>query len=292
MADQKNSRKRESRTLQLNVLLHGAFTFVQDKKMKRMVAAITKLKGHAYRAGSWLAETELRGGASYELKGVNPNSVLRFKKDQNLLVKFQSELLSTKPVPYATLRFPYAKKITSLRVAEIKRKFFSHSEDLVEPKPLQSVATLQVLTYDIENENKLELRADSGGGHYWEPAFTRNYVNLHIFSSEDSYHKPSNTGEDLNQCAALLGVKLLLNTRFLPASVIRDDPHALPDGVADEETETLAVRTLRMARLGRLVVQGGDANLAWRGNDALDGDPEACGPIFGCLYDFHKTVRR
>jgi hypothetical protein len=31
-----------------------------------------------------------------------------------------------------------------------------------------------------------------------------------------------------------------------------------------------------MARLGRLVGQNGDTNLAWYGNDALDGDPQSC----------------
>jgi len=68
-------------------------------------------------------------------------------------------------------------------------------------------------------------------------------------------------------------------TGTLRASAIPNDSH-LPAGVAAEETEDLAPRTLRMARLGRLVTLNGDANLAWYGNDALDSDPSACsGPV-------------
>jgi hypothetical protein len=55
---------------------------------------------------------------------------------------------------------------------------------------------------------------------------------------------------------------------------IADDE--LPPGVIAEETEDLAARTLRIARLGRLRRQNADLNQAWYGNEALDGDPDAC----------------
>jgi hypothetical protein len=276
VAVQMNSPNHGSGTL--NVLLHGAFAFVQDKKTKHIVAAIPKLKEHAYRAGSWLAETELRSG-SYELKGVTASNVLKFERKKNLLVNFEARQLSTKPVPYATLRFPYPKQITSLREVDTRREFFTHNEDLVENP--QHMATLQVLTYDIDDENRLALKADIGDGHYWEPAFIGDHINLHIFSSEEHYYKPSNAQEDFNQCVALLGAKLRLQTRFLPASQILEED--VPPGVAPQETEDLALRTLRLARLGRLVVQNGDTNLAWKGIDALDGDPQACAGLGGCL---------
>lgn len=279
MATRTNSHNDESGIL--NVLLHGAFTFVHNKKTKQLHALIPRLKEHAYRAGSWLAETELQRG-SYELKGVEASDTLKFERDKNILVKFRR--LSDKKRPYATLKFPYPKQIRSLRVAEVPIKSFDNPKYLIGPKKTMHMATLQVLTYDIDDENKLALKEEKNPdekGHFWEPAFTGNYINLHIFSSEDYYHKLSNAEEDFNQCVALLGVKLKLITLYLPASEILlvDD---LPDGVTPEETEALAVRTRRMAQLGRLVVQGGDANLAWHGNDALDGDPGACGSLGGC----------
>ena len=164
----------------------------------------------------------------------------------------------------------------------------------------QHVATLQVLTYDIDDPNDLALQAfnvDLRGeqrrkptdGHYWEPVFNGNYVNLHIFSSEDQYHKPSNSGEDLNRCIRQLGVDLAVNTnvvrvepgvelhpQLVPGGIEQDE---LPIGVQPQETESLMVRNLRMARLGRLVLNKGDANLAWYGNDALDSMGEACGSV-------------
>ena len=87
--------------------------------------------------------------------------------------------------------------------------------------------------------------------HYWEPAFTGNYVNLHIFSSEDYYHKPSNADEDINQCVALLGVNLQVDVRYVPARGIDSTQENLPPGVAPIETEDLASRTRGLAQLGR-----------------------------------------
>lgn len=296
MAAQRDSQNLQSGTL--NVLLHGAFTFVHDKINHCLVAAIPKLDQHAYRAGNWLAETELRGDTTYHLVGVKKADTLKFNRRRNVLVRFGAEQLSTNPVPYAILNFPYPKTIKSLRTANVARNLFTHAEDLIGPKRsknVQQMATLQIFTYDILNENKLKLKADDGDGHYWEPAFTRrfnharsqlgtqDFTNLHIFSSEEYYYRPSNTREDFNECVALLGAKLRLKTRFLPAGEIPNEGE-LPDGVAPQETEDLAPRTLRMARLGRLIVENGDANLAWRGNDALDGDPAGCGGLGGCLF--------
>jgi len=264
----------------LNVLLHGAYTFIDDKDAKQIHALIPRLKEHVYRAGSWLAETELRG-ASYRLSGVKSSHALRFEHDKNVLVWYHRR--PDDAAVYGKFEFPYPKYIRSLRGAEVPLKYFSHREDLVEPEKPQHIATLQVLTYDINDENELALKAETGEDHHWQPAFTGDHINLHIHASEDHYYKPSNAREDFNACVRLLGVNLELQTRFLPAKGILDSDGPLPYGVTPEETEPLAVRTLRMARLGRLVVQGGDANQAWHGNDALDGDPQACASVGGCL---------
>jgi len=268
----------------LNVIFHGAFTFDQRTEPNRLLALMPKIPRHVYRAGSWLAETDLRGRTQseevvYELSGVKPGAgKFSPEQHQNVMLKPQPQ---EKPAvaPYATLKFPLPKQITSLQVAEIPRAAFTHPEYLLVDTDPQHIATVQVFTYDILDENALSLKAQDGDGHYWEPVFTGDYINLHIFAAEDHYHKPSNAQEDFNQCVSLLGgVKLRLQTRSLHTSGILDAGQ-LPPGVAPEETETLALRTLRMARLGRLVSQNGDANLAWYGNDALDGDVEACGPV-------------
>jgi hypothetical protein len=264
----------------LNVLFHGAFTFNQSAEPNRILVMMPLMEHHVYRAGNWLAETELRGRTGskaviYELSGVKPGEArIRPEDHLNLMVKTKPQI-QPEIFPHATLRLPLPETITSLRVAELPRGAFSHPEELVLDDDPQHITTLQVFTYDIKDEDTLSLKARDGEGHYWEPVFVDNYVNLHVFAAEDHFHKPSNALEDFNVCAGLLGgVKLKLQVRTLRDTGI--DQRDLPNGITDEETESLASRTLRMARLGRLLKQKGDANLAWYGNDALDGSEGAC----------------
>jgi hypothetical protein len=261
----------------LNVLLHGAFTLIPGDK--QILALMPTLEDHVYRAGSWLAETELRS-ATYRLEGVKEGTTCKFDRDKNLFVKFNGKQPDSSTL-YASFVFPLAKSIKSLRVLEVDTQFFSRADDLCVKGDNQHMTGLQVLSYDIADENKLGLRAEKGEDHHWQPAFAGGYLNLHIISSEDHYHKPSNAHLDLAKCVELLGSNLKLKTRFLPASGI-EACSVPPPGVAPEEMEDLALRTLRMARLGRLVVQHGDANQAWHGNDALDGNPKTCRFAVAC----------
>jgi len=266
----------------LNVLLHGSITYVQDKQARQILALIPEIDHHVCRAGSWLGETDLKPAAEqepaaeYVLKGdKTPTDDAYFDPQRNLIVKF--ERILDKPLR-AKLTFPLPKQITSLRVADVPRKLFAPAGVLASASETQHMATLHVFTYDIENENELGLRTKDGGGHYWEPVVTGKYVNLHIFSAEDHFEGPSNAAADFKDCAKLLGLDLVLNGSLLASGI--SDVSELPPGVTAEETEDLGPRTLRMARLGRLVTGNGDANLAWYGNDALDGNPCACtGPI-------------
>ena len=266
----------------LNVVLHGAYQLNQTTEPGRILALIPYIPHHVYRAGNWLAETELRGQtngspAVYELLGVKPGNA-KFDLQQNLMVK-PKQPGKPQASPYATLIFPLPAQISSLLVASIPRSSFNDTQELVGSSDPQPIATLQILTYDFDDENALMLKAQDGDGHYWEPVLAEGYINLHIFAAEDQYHKPSNSLVDFNKCADLIGgLNLRLQIGLLPASGIL--PTQRVAGVNDWETESLALRTERMARLGRLVTQGGDARLAWYGNDALDGDPEACtGPL-------------
>jgi len=269
----------------LNVIFHGAFAFDTCTKPGHILALIPHMRHHVYRAGNWLAETELRGRThtkevTYELEGVDPGKG-QFAPDRNLLVKPQK---TGKPqsLPYATLVFPQPERITSLLRAGIPRSSFASPQDLVVNDDNQHISTVQVFTYDYPDENAVMLKADDGDGHYWQPAVVDGHINLHIFAAEDHYHKPSNAEEDFNLCAELIGgLDLRLQIQSLPTSGLLGGP-PVPDGVDKREIETLALRTERMARLGRLVLQDDTlASLAWFGNDALDGDPEGCsGPVY------------
>ena len=103
-------------------------------------------------------------------------------------------------------------------MAEVPRSAFEHREDLVGRNELEHVSTLQVFSYEFADENKLFLKASRGDGHYWEPVFTGNSINLHIFSAEDHFARLSNSEQDFNRCVELLGSKLMLNTRLVPSA--------------------------------------------------------------------------
>lgn len=289
------------------MLLHGAFTFVNEENANHILTLLPNLEHHVYRAGNWLAETELRGreeirdsAVTYELQGVDKGRE-RFVYDKpdffdlhnNIVIKFgtlpdNDRRTVTfggvrKPALYATLKLPIPRKITSLRLARIPIEDITDSQLLLEQDDPQHMANLQIFTYDFADDNALRLQAiDGGRDHFWEPAFIRDHINLHIFSSEDHYCKLSNAQDDFNRCVDLLGVDLQVSTRFLPDCEL-NDPGVLK-GVTAEETEELAIRNRRMARLGRLLSrypETGDTNLAWRGNDALDGSGDACGDCWG-----------
>jgi hypothetical protein len=240
---------------------------------------------HVFRAGNWLGETELRRG-TYELRGVKTGTH-SLDPARNLIVENGSRRHSRQThTEYARFIFPRPKNIYSLRLAKVDLQ----PDAKVRPSRLKGShgASLQVFTYDVDNDQALCLQRikddekEGGSGHFWEPAFNGDYANLHMFSAEDHPDDPGHTSLVFQRVSALLGVKKIELKEVHRAVKIPDNE--LPPGVIAEETEDLAARTLRIARLGRLRRQNADLNQAWYGNEALDGDPDAC-LSQGCQYD-------
>jgi hypothetical protein len=272
----------DSQKIKFNVALHGTFAFVEEGEQIR--ALIPKIKQHANRAGNWLGETELRGGAgaTYRLNVPNQERRGRFDPDRNLFVRYRKE----ERRPYLTLIFPWPADITSLRKAKVGRDLFADVTDIVSNNGKLHMSALQVFTYELDDfkwVNKLKLMSPGGrGGHYWEPVVqmsrhngvNRRFVNLHIFSTEDHYSDP-NQARDFNRCVELVGarVKMTPEASYQTGEI---QPNQLPpDGLSAAETEDLAPRTHRMGRLGRLISNKGEAVQAWYKNDALEmGTPE------------------
>jgi hypothetical protein len=271
--DTTNQDSQPKKPLVLNVLLHGAFAFVC--KPRSIEALIPAMQHHVFRAGNWLGETDLRSGVTYELRGVDPGSG-DFPRHLNTILRthFPAEKCA-----HIRISFPIPRKIYSLRVADVPLSAFDHREDLEGNSDPQHVPTLQVFSYYFKDQNQLFLKANREDGHLWEPVLSKGFVNLHIFSAEDHFARLSNSEQDFNKCVELLGSNLRMNTRLVPDGPIRTGD--FPDGVSDEETEDLATRTKRLTRLGRLIALKGDANLAWYGNDSLDGNPAGCGGPIG-----------
>jgi hypothetical protein len=172
------------------------------------------------------------------------------------------------------LILPRPEKISSLRLAKVDLK--------TRPPSLKGDygAALQVFTYEIDSDPLLSLQRisddekDNLPGHFWGPVITGDYASLQIFSAEDHPDDPAHTSHVFRKVSALMGVaNIALNEVHRAGGIDEKD---LPPGVIAEETEDLAARTLRIARLGRLRRQKADLDQAWYGNEALDGSPEAC----------------
>ena len=269
----------------LNVILHGTFAYI-DKEGVDSIEALIPLPepddgvDHVFRAGNWLGETELRAG-TYQLKGVTPGTG-GLDETRNLVFRngCSPQVVRDRKSVYARLILPRPGKISSLRLAQVDLKTRPSNLAGNQGTPVQGAA-LQVFTYEdsdpllgvyriSEDGNETLL----GGGHYWEPAFTNNYASLHIFSAEDHPDDPGHTSRVFQKTSALLGVTDIQLKEVHRARGINVED--LPTGVIPEETEDLAARTLRIARLGRLFRQKADLDQAWYGNEALDGDPDAC----------------
>jgi hypothetical protein len=272
VATRRNFQQHQSGTL--NVILHGFYLLEQDKKARQITAWIPKLDQHVYRAGNWLAEAALQPG-HYQLEGVKVGGTGTFDPKRNLILKPPPRKPDDGQI-HAKLIFPWPETITSLRVAMIPRELFKAPDDIVGERDRQPLATLWVFTYKYDSDANLKLadaKLKPSGGHYWEPVSIHNHVNLHVFAAEDHYEQPSLAVPDFGECAEMFGYRIRL-LRSLLSGVRHTRP---PHGVAQEETEGLAPRTLRMALLGRLFKQKGDTNQAWYGDEALDGDPLYCG---------------
>ena len=291
----------QPRQSMLNVIFHGSFVFVD--RGDEIHVRIPNLPQHAITAGNWLGETKLMPG-TYRLDGV-VHGKAGFNAERNLILHYKE--LPSEPAPYATIVFPKPAGIQSLRVAPLPKDSLeavdakdSHAQKEVQRLNAAEhrIATMQVFTYAIDNVKRLALSSAPKGkpdpsvvdGHYWEPVVVpgkdhTDFANLHIYSTEDHYQDPFQA-EDFAQCAATMGVKLKLRNPY-QASRIPEQSFALPEerlppGVNARETEDLAARTKRMARLGRLAcLTEGDTNDAWFEDDALDDATMECGPLVG-----------
>jgi hypothetical protein len=278
----------------LNVILHGLFAFDQEDEI---VAYIPNLGSeHLYKAGSWLAETNLDEQADVRLAGVRPTTLkledrptlespesLKIKTDDNgetiLGYKLDARhniVLGNVPVSanatgcdcmshsiQATLRFPYPPSpIQSLRRLKIPAVVLGGDDKnkVLNGEPAAETATVQVLTYDFDNDNDLKL-----GDHPWEPVIERdekqnkNYVNLHVFSEPERLPTQDHLRHAFQAGVGLfVGVDLTLNGPTRPP-----DPDPPVPGVDEFELQDLVQRQRWLALLGRAVKEGRDAQAIW-----------------------------
>ena len=299
--------KRQGSPGKLNVILHGLFAFDQEDEI---VAYIPNLGSeHLYKAGSWLAETNLEEHADVRLAGVLPTDLkledlpelespesLKIKKDAfkgDTILGYKLDarhniVLGDVPVSanatqchciQATLRLPYPPSpIKSLRRLKIPAVALGgdDKEKVVNGNAEVESATVQVLTYDFANDNDLEL-----GDHPWEPVLEwdeetkENYVNLHVFSepeqrpTEDHLRHAFQAGVGL-----FVGVDLTLNGPTRPP-----DPDPPVPGVHEFELQDLVQRQRWLEVFGRAIKEGRDAQAIWDDPTPFTGSDSCTGCV-------------
>lgn len=227
----------------LNVILHGLFAI--HERENDMVLFLPEVENiHVFRAGAWLAETQLnRGEISYSLTGVTTGTE-RFSEASNILVPHREPAENASRDAYATILLPMPKAIASLRAVPIDPATELSGADAVR---IQTAVfpTVQVLTYDVPDMDAVKLE-----GHDWQPSSdpAATIQNLHILSEEEASDK-EHALLAFSKSAALLGIDLQLNEpkQVPPFDSARDAP---PEGVHPMELEDLVERQSRMRDYG------------------------------------------
>jgi hypothetical protein len=264
----------------LNVILHGLFAFDQEEKISAYIPEMGS--EHQYKAGSWLAETNLEEHAELALGGV-----IEGPPRENKLLPDHNMILGDVPVSpmahechciHATLRLPYpTSPIRSLRRLRIPAGALGGDDKrrIVGGRDAVESATVQVLTYGFRSDADLSL-----GNHPWEPVLAwdeenkENYVNLHVFSEPERNVTDDHVRHAFQASTGLfVGVDLTLNGRAQPP--YPDDE--TPPGVHEFELQDLVQRQRWLTVLGRAIKEGRDVNNAlWDDPTSFVGS-DACG---------------
>jgi len=261
----------------LNVILHGLFAFFQDDELTAYIPNLGS--EHVYKAGNWLAETNLAEHSDLRLERVKPGTN-RLRPDHNLLlqgsVHAAMNTLENHSV-YATLRLPYptypVRSLGRLIVpagaigGDDKKRIigFSDSRDL-------RCATVQVLTYDFASDADLRL-----GDHPWEPSLENGYVNLHVISEPEKAPMQDHIRHAFQATMALfVGVDLALR-QTMRSGDLEEEKKERPAGVHELELQGLIRRQRWLTALRRGIKDSRDLNGIWDDPTAFDGgDPDSC----------------
>ncbi|HEV2992081.1 MAG TPA: hypothetical protein VG759_26830 [Candidatus Angelobacter sp.] len=301
------------------VFLHGLFVVNENPQLpqKNPLAAgadylqvvLPEVSGHVYRAGGWLAESEIASGKEIYLLGVTPAHAT-FKSTIDLSQASQSptSLNSNSTNKPATLWLYKPDQILDLLHASVDitvnpADYVVQTNDQKQRFP--DIATVQVLIYQYDNENDVRL-----DGHTWEPCSTEGAISLHIISTSPEPEGEAHERETDKALKDLLtpyhGLTFKKDPRPLVASWIDppDNPKHMNDprhnfgdyspltvqedyfvdsnfnyAFLHAELEHLTLRNARLGRLGRLKQQRKNIESVWSDPDPLADRASNCATI-------------
>jgi hypothetical protein len=251
--------------MKLNVILHGLIVFFEDEE--EIVAYLPNMgPEHAYKAGTWLAETAIDEHADLKLnigQEVPKASKNKFEPTDNFFLK------GVRPCTcgcenhtiYATLHLPYPhEEIHSLGPITIPEGSLDGA-DKGKVTGFQS-ATVQVLTYHFDNDADLRF-----GDHPWEPVVELDtdgttHVNLHIFSEPERSPNEDHVRHAFQVAMSVFaGLNVMLVRPARPG--LEEVPYPNIPGVIKLELEGLTQRRRRLDILGRAIRESRDLNSIW-----------------------------
>jgi hypothetical protein len=280
----------------LYVFLHGLSVGRDQGKLIELV--LPDVPGHVQRAGGWLTEEDIAPGSVLELEGVSAGSA---SLNSSPLMIHLTGCSFTAQGRAATLWLKRPREILPLLLAEDPQLVkitnpTSTAHFAGGGTKLTKLASIQVLVYDYQDENRLSLRH-----HYWEPCSTGGATSLHIISTSEGPEGDDHDADTEAVLAQLIrgypGLTVNKQLRVPPANWNETSlwnygslSNCKASGefivtntggfaFAQAELEDIPSRTVRIGLLGRMKQQGRAFQGLWHEGQPLVGTCSNCGAM-------------
>jgi hypothetical protein len=281
----------------LYVFIQG-LTVIAERKDGKLEIVMPLVRGHVYKAGSWLAESPVERGNTIELTGVKSGKASIH--DPLIQATSPTGFLATIPRPYTITRRRRAATVVVPKPAEIlgflratgpntTNPNFAVRLNSVPPVLYRSVADVLILVYRYKDANQILL-----DGHYWQPCLTPSAISLHLIATSEvpeSAQHVADTEDALSE--VFLNYPGCTYTRSnAPPWMDANHPRfgtapglAESDGYMMEgkdvafalaELEDPPARAKRLERLGRMHREKRRIDCLWRRPDPLCADDTVC----------------
>jgi hypothetical protein len=276
----------------LYVLVHG-LTVIGERTDGKLEIVMPRVRGHVYKAGSWLAETPIERGDTLELLGVTGGTASIY----------QTGFLGTIPRPHTITRrrractviVPKPTRILGLlRATDLN---FVVRLNTAPPILFRSLAEVLILVYTYTDAKRIIL-----DGHRWQPCLTPSSISLHLISTSEvpeGKQHVADTEDALSE--VFMNYPGCTYTRSnAPPWMDSKHPHfgATP-GLSERggymieangdlafalaELEDPPARAKRLERLGRMHREKRRVDCLWKRPDPLCADDTACESFVGFL---------
>jgi hypothetical protein len=271
------------------VFVHG-LTVASQGTDGKIEIAMPRVRGHVYKAGSWLAETSIESGNTIELIGVTGGTAPAGDLySATFLPIFPKRYPITKRRRAATVIVPRPVEILGLLRTQYSDYALRLNSIPVVNYPLVSDVLVLVYTYDHANQVLLD-------GHYWQPCLTPDAISLHLIATSEVPESAQHVADTEDALSEVFTDYPGCSYKRLNAPPWMDSQHprfGLPSGFSDDggyiidsnrdfafalaELESPQARARRLERLGRMHRERRRINCLWHRPDPLCADITACG---------------